>query len=65
MGKEEGEGGEDIPSDAMNFWYLAWFEDCIGHTTKGSSDIEGDDERAGSASIGLAHVRGGLDHDGA
>lgn len=65
MGKGGREHGEDVPGDAMDFGHLAWFEDGIGDTTEGGSDIERDDEGAGGAAVGLAHVRGGLDHDGA
>lgn len=56
MGKDPREEEEDIPSDAMNFWYLTRFEDCIRHATKGGSHIERDDEGARGPGIGLAHV---------
>lgn len=62
MGKDGRERGEAIPSDAMYFGYLAWFEDGVGYAAKGCPDIEGDDERARRPGVGLAHVRGGLDH---
>ena len=56
MGKAATGVGEDIPSDAVNFWNLAGLEDGIGHAAKGGAYIEGDDEGAHLPSVGLAHV---------
>lgn len=64
MGKCAAEVGEDLPSDAMNFWNLAWFEYGVGYAAKGCAYIEGDNEGARGPGVGLAHVRGGLHRGG-
>lgn len=45
------------PCDAMDLWNLAGFEDSVGHTTEGSSDVESKYEIPCLATIWLPSTR--------